>query len=274
MPNLNGKVAIVTGSASGIGEAAAKQLAATGAAVVIADYNAAEGERVAEEIRGQSGRATAQKVDVSNEAEIRATVDCAINEFGRLDILHNNAALTAKFNIDGDVVSMDAANWDAIMGVNLRGVMLGCKHAIPAMMENDSGGIIINTSSGDALTGGYDRTAYSASKAGILSLTRSVATQYGKDGIRCNAILPGLILTPGSKAALSEETLGLLAEGHLTPFAGEPDDIAHMVAFLASDEARFITGQQIPVDGGVLVNSAATGILKHENDKAMTAGGQ
>lgn len=267
MGNLDGKVAIVTGSASGIGEATVKRLARDGASVIIADYNIDAGEKVAKEINAEGRKAVAQKVDVSNESEVKAMVDRAINEFGKLDILHNNAAATGSYDVDGDVVNMEVKNWDYIFAVNLRGYMLCCKYAIPEMMKNN-GGAVINTSSGDALTGGYDRTAYSASKAGILSLTQSVATQYGKDGIRCNAILPGLVLTPGAEAALSSETLRLLEEGHLTPSAGKPEDIANMVAFLASDEAHFITGQQIPVDGGVLVTSAATGILKHESDKS------
>ncbi|MDH4423808.1 SDR family NAD(P)-dependent oxidoreductase [Bacillus thuringiensis] len=264
--NLDGKVAIVTGAASGIGKATAKRLAKEGAAVVVADYNAEAGEKVAEEIRAEGGKAVAQKVDVSNEVEIKAMVERAINEFGKLNILHNNAAATGNNDIDGDVVHVKTKNWDYIMAVNLRGVMLGCKYAIPEMIKAGDGSII-NTSSGSALSGEYGRTAYAASKAGILALTRSVATQYGKQGIRCNAILPGLVLTPASKGAFTPEMLGLLEEGHLTPFVGEPDDIANMVTFLASDRARFITGQQIPVDGGALITSAATGILKHEIDK-------
>lgn len=266
LANLNGKVAIVTGSASGIGEATVRRLARDGAAVVVADYNIEVATKVADEISAEGGKAVAQKVDISNEEEIKSMVEFTINEFGKLDILHNNAAATGSFNVDGDVINMEVENWDHIMAVNLRGTMLGCKYAIPEMIKSGSG-VIINTSSGDAISGGYDRTAYSASKAGMLSLTQSVATQYGKQGIRCNAILPGLILTSGSRNALSAETLELLEEGHLTPFAGEPDDIANMVAFLSSDEARFITGQQIPVDGGVLVTSAATGILMHEINK-------
>lgn len=266
LANLDGKVAIVTGSASGIGKATVKKLAQDGASVVIADYNIEAGEKIAQEISSEGKKAVAQKVDVSNESEVKAMVDRAIDEFGKLDILHNNAAATGSYDVDGDVINMEVKNWDFIMSVNLRGYMLGCKYAIPAMMKN-GGGAVINTSSGDALSGSYDRTAYSASKAGILSLTQSVATQYGKQRIRCNAILPGLVLTPGARNALSPETLGLLEEGHLTPSAGEPQDIANMVAFLASDDAHFITGQQIPVDGGVLVTSAATGILMHESDK-------
>src|SRR5690625_386016 len=266
LANLNGKVAIVTGSASGIGEATVRRLARDGAAVVVADYNIEVATKVADEISAEGGKAVAQKVDISNEEEIKSMVEFTINEFGKLDILHNNAAATGSFNVDGDVINMEVENWDHIMAVNLRGTMLGCKYAIPEMIKSGSG-VIINTSSGDAISGGYDRTAYSASKAGMLSLTQSVATQYGKQGIRCNAILPGLILTSGSRNALSAETLELLERGHLTPFACEPDDIANMVASLSSDEARFITGQQIPVDGGVLVTSAATGILMHEINK-------
>lgn len=141
------------------------------------------------------------------------------------------------------------------MAINLRGPMLGSKYAIPEMIKN-GGGSIINTSSGNAKIGDYERTAYSASKAGLLSLIRSIATQYGKQGIRCNSILPGLILTPATKYRFSDELLNVLEEGPLPPYVGEPDDIAAL-----------ITGQEINCDGGVLVRSAAIGVMKHLEDQ-------
>ena len=252
---LAGRSAIVTGGASGIGRATALRLAAEGAAVVVADLRESGAAAVAAEIEGRGGRALARACDVSQEEAIEAVVAAAVEHFGGLDLLHNNAALSdpAVMSGDGPFAEMDRDLWDQILAVNLTGPMLGCKHAIPRLLER-GGGVIVNTSSASGLTGDVVRSAYGASKAGLDSLTRYVATQYGKQGIRCNAIAPGVISTPALEANVPSEQIAVYERSHLTPRLGRPEDIAAAVAFLASDDAAFITGQTLSVDGGLLAH--------------------
>lgn len=264
MKKLEGKVAIVTGGASGIGLGAVHRLAEDGAAVAVADVNAEGAQQVADEINKNGGKAIAITVDVAKEEEVKAMIDKTVEAFGRLDILHNNAAW-GPMN-DKGIPEMDVDMWDAVMGINLRGPMMGCKYAIPEMRKV-GGGSIINTASANGKVGDYERTAYSASKAGLMSLTRSVATQHGKEGIRCNTVLPGLIVTPATRRKFSTELMELMEEGNLTPYVGGPEDIAALVSFLASEESRYITGQEINCDGGVLVRAGAGAIMKHVRDK-------
>lgn len=250
---LTGKVAIVTGAASGIGRATAALLAKEGASVVVADLDEAGAKRVAHEICAAGSRAVGFGVDVSDEAGVRAMVDAAVEAFGGLDILHNNAAAigAASPGVDVDVARIDVEVWDRTMAVNLRGVMLGCKHAIPRMLER-GGGAIVNTSSGSAQRGDLTIPSYAVSKGGVDTLTLYVAAQYGKRGIRCNAIAPGLILTHPVENFGGERYVRMLEEHHLTPRVGRPEDIAQAVLFLVSDAAGFITGQILNVDGGIL----------------------
>ncbi len=252
---LAGRVAIVTGGGSGIGRASALALGREGAAVLVADLSPESAERVAAELRARGGRARAHAVDVADEASVAAMVAAAAQHFGGLDVLHNNAAATdwSVLGADGELASLDVAIWEKTLAVNLRGPMLGCKHAIPRMLAR-GGGAIINTSSASGLTGDLVRTAYGVSKAGLDGLTRYVATQYGKRGIRCNAIAPGVIETPALRQNVPAEQIALFERHHLTPRLGTPEDIAAAVVFLASDDAAFITGQVISVDGGLLAH--------------------
>ena len=252
---LEGRAAIVTGAASGIGRATAAALARAGASVLIADLRGDGAEAVAQEIQAQGGRAHAQQVDVAEEASVAAMVEAACTHFGRLDILHNNAADSdpALQSRDRELVDMETEVWDRALRVNLRGPMLGCKHAIPKMLEQ-GGGAIVNTSSAASLVGDLARPAYGASKAGLDALTRYVATQYGKRGIRCNSIAPGVIETPALAANVPAEQIAIYARSHLTTRLGSPDDIARAVVFLASTDAAFITGQTLCVDGGMLAH--------------------
>lgn len=258
MNRLNDKAAIVTGAASGIGRVSAMALAQAGARVAVADIDAAGAETVAAEIVAAGGDARAVTVDLSQEDSVRAMVEAAVGAFGTVDILHNNAALTAPDVIsrDMDIVNMDTAIWDRVMAVNLRGAMLGCKHALPHMLKRGAGAII-NTSSVSGLAGDLALPAYGASKAGLNLLTQYVATQYGKQGVRCNAIAPGVIETPALARKISDEQRERYLAHHLTPRLGRPEDIAHTVVFLASDEAAYITGQIIAVDGGLMSHHPA-----------------
>jgi len=252
---LSGKVAIVTGAAAGIGRASTLALAEAGAAVVVADLNHAGADKVAAEIKAKGGQAIGVQTDVAKEDDIRAMIGAAASHFGGVDILHNNAAASGPEFIqhDIDIINMDAGLWDAVMAVNLRGPMLGCKHAIPLMLKR-GGGCIINTSSASGLGGDLARAAYGTSKGGLNSLTQYVATIHGKQGIRCNAIAPGIMDTPSMRENLSKEHIAIYMRSALTPRLGAPEDVAAMVVFLASPGGSFITGQIISVDGGQLAH--------------------
>ena len=255
MGRVDGKVAIVTGGASGIGRATAALLAREGARVVVADRNLAGARQVAKEIGERGGQALAQWVDIAEESAVEALVAAAVERFGAVHVLHNNAALTdaGQHAADQDLVEMRVEDWDRSMAVNLRGAMLCCKHALPPML-GAGGGSIVNTASNQALSGDLTQFAYAAAKAGLIQLARSVATAYGRRGIRCNGVSPGLIRTPASEAACTPEMMDAIVEHNLVPRAGEPDDMAHAVLFLASDESAFITGQVLCVDGGQLAH--------------------
>jgi NAD(P)-dependent dehydrogenase (short-subunit alcohol dehydrogenase family) len=251
------RVAIVTGGAGGIGRAVSLMLADRGARVVVADIDEVGATRVADEIRAFGGEGAAVRVDLVDEDDVAAMVASTVELFGGVDILDNNAALTSAEVLaqDGTVTDMRIDVWDEMMAVNLRSQMLTCKHAIPHMVRG-GGGAIVNMSSGAALSGDLIRTAYSVSKAGISTFTRFVATQFGRQGVRANAILPGLILTEPVKAHIPPDMLGAYTRSILTPFVGEPDDIARLVCFLVSSESRYITGQSLTIDGGMSVHSA------------------
>ena len=249
---LAGRVAIVTGS-GGIGEACARRLAADGATVIIGDIALEPAQAVARDIVGGGMKADAHQVDIADEQSVRTFIDHVRQTHGRLDVLHNNAADTRKEQMARDmgITEMPVEIWDQAFAVNTRGAMLMTKHAIPLMLEN-GGGSIINTSSGAALRGDLFGPAYAASKAAINCLTLYTATQYGKQGIRCNAISPGLVVTPNVHLSNSREQLDRIEQHKLTPFLGEPEDIAKAVSFLASDESRFMTAQIMVVDGGII----------------------
>lgn len=251
---LAGKIALVIGSATGIGAASAATLAHRGASVLLADIAADVAAQRAAEIRDAGGDADSIACDVRDEAQVAAAVAAAVDRWGGLDIVHNNAAAMHLVPADGPVAQADADHWDDTFDINLRGQMFGCKHAIPAMIDRGSG-CIINTSSASGVLGDLGLTAYGAAKAAIIQLTKAVATQYGRQSIRCNAIIPGLVdVNRAVGTGLSPEKRQLL-EGHqLLPIHAGPQEIADVVAFLASDGARFITGHALVVDGGLTVH--------------------
>ncbi|OMC45603.1 hypothetical protein A5745_14035 [Mycobacterium sp. IS-2888] len=252
MSRLAEKVAIVTGGAGGIGAATAHELARQGAAVAVVDVDEAKAAGVAEEIRRTGARAIALGGDLAQEATAREVVESTVAEFGRIDVLHNNAALTASDFLSRDtaVTEMSLDVWQRSVQVNLGSQLLMCKHAVPEMRRG-GGGSIVNMSSGAALKGDRARLAYGVSKAGVHTLTMYVATSEGKAGVRANTIVPGLILTDAVRAHLSEDVIDRLGRATLTPYLGQPKDVADLVVFLASDASRYITGQMIAIDGGM-----------------------
>ncbi|MDZ7791674.1 MAG: SDR family oxidoreductase [Xanthomonadales bacterium] len=250
------RVAIVTGAGSGLGLASAERLARDGFAVTVADIDTRAAETVVASITDAGGEAVAFTADVAVEADVVSMVAATIDTFGRIDALHNNAGAVGLDTLgrDGDIRDLDVDVWDRTLAVNLRGVMLGTKHAVPRMLAT-GGGAIVNTSSGSGLTGHSTRSAYGASKAGVNMFTQYTATTFGQEGIRCNAVAPGLILTPAARRNLTTGDLDMFTRHTLTGFLGEPEDVAALVSFLVSEEARFITGQVISVDGGALAHS-------------------
>jgi NAD(P)-dependent dehydrogenase (short-subunit alcohol dehydrogenase family) len=264
MARLDSKVAVITGAASGIGRGTALCLAREGAAVVAADLNSQGGERVIGEIAAAGGRAVFQHTDVTSEADIKSAVDRAVKEYGRLDIMFNNAGLVGAV---GPIEAVSAEDWDKTVAVLMRSVFLGIKYAVEPMRKS-GGGSIISTSSVAAFLPGLYGAAYAASKGAVISLTRAAAMQLGRDRIRVNCICPGVISTPiwGAIPGMDDPAILAQALGHAQtiPRVGQPEDIASMVLFLAGDESQWITGQALVVDGGLTVGPnlpalAATG---------------
>jgi NAD(P)-dependent dehydrogenase (short-subunit alcohol dehydrogenase family) len=249
MARLTGKVAIVTGGGGGIGSAVVRRFVAEGAQVVVADVYLQSAQTVADAL---GNAALAVQFDAADPASVEALIETTVAHFGRLDILHNNAAMTdpAKHPFDTDAVTIPIEIWDEIIDINLRGYLLGCKYAIPHMVRG-GGGSIVNTASNSGTAGDLARIAYGSSKGAIITMTKYIATQHGRQNIRCNSVAPGVVLTE----ALDKTAPGLkeIIKRHvLTPEFGTPDDIAALVAFLASDESRYITGENISISGGGL----------------------
>ncbi|WP_311267879.1 SDR family oxidoreductase [Sphingobium sp. WCS2017Hpa-17] len=243
---LDGKVAVITGGAGGIGAATARLMAARGARVAIADIAIDAAKALAGSLPG----AIAVPLDLENEDSIQAMVAAVVDHYKRLDILHNNAALLGPdiAQQDGDIEHMGTALWDRTYAVNVRGTMIACRAALPHLRE--SKGNIVNTVSNLALQGHLIQAAYSSSKAAIIQMTRSIAASHGAQGVRCNAVAPGMTLTPALREAFPPELRQTVEAETLRDRLGEPEDIAEAVAFLASDAARNITGQLLVADGG------------------------
>jgi NAD(P)-dependent dehydrogenase (short-subunit alcohol dehydrogenase family) len=251
MGRLTGRTAIITGAGVGIGAATAHRLASEGAQLVLGDINLAGAEQVAADIRQKGGDAIARRFDLGDADSIKKLIDDTIAHYGKLEVLFNNAADTPPAVLENDLPAMDLPIeiWDRTFHSNARGTFIAIKYALPALIASGSGAII-NTSSGAALLGDVARTAYAASKAAINTLTLYVAAQYGKEGVTCNVVSPGMVPTENSRANQPEMIRAVLRH-HLTPELGYPEDVAATVALLASTEGRFITGQIIRVDGGV-----------------------
>jgi meso-butanediol dehydrogenase / (S,S)-butanediol dehydrogenase / diacetyl reductase len=248
---LENKVCIITGAGSGIGRASALLFAQEGARLAIADKKAASAEKVAGECARKGAQAITIEVDVANAAAVERMIARTLEKFGRLDVLVNNAG----YGITGSVVETDPDAWDALIAVNVRGVFLCSKYAIPAM-KRSGGGAIVNTASVVAAVGIANRAAYCASKGAVAALTRAIAVDHVADGIRCNAVAPGTIDTPYfdeilKKSADPQAVRKALAARQLLGRLGTPDEIAAGILFLASDESRFATGTILTIDGGM-----------------------
>jgi len=252
MSDMTGRVALITGAASGIGLATAKTLAARGALIMVSDINMDAAKAAVTEILDAGGKADCINCNIGSEDEIRAAVAATVDRFGSLDIMHNNAALLSPDALTGDteIADMEADLWDRVMEVNVRGTMLGCKHAVRAMLAAGNGGAIVNTSSMYGMSAFNKMPAYSVSKAAINMITQHVATAYGRKRIRCNAVAPALIKTAASEAVIPKEVTQLHDDAAALPFSGTAQDMANVVAFLASDDSRYITGEVLRVDGG------------------------
>src|SRR5205807_5238514 len=246
---LDGKVALITGGASGMGASMARIFAGEGAKVVVADVLEEEGKKVVADITQANGAAIFRRLDVTSEAEWKATVDATIAEFGKLDILVNDAGLSGSAVED----LFDTATWDRLMAVNARGVFLGMKFAIP-LMKAAGGGSIVNISSISGITGQHHvHVAYNASKGAVRTLTKAAAVQHGADNIRINSVHPGLMPPMrSSKRTADPEVRARMLRQVPMGRAGRVEEVANAVLFLASDEASYITGAELWVDGGYL----------------------
>jgi NAD(P)-dependent dehydrogenase (short-subunit alcohol dehydrogenase family) len=250
MGRLEGKVALITGAASGMGKVAASLFAGEGAEVVVADVTDDAGEAAVKEIEGVGGSAAYVHADVSTASQAESMVRFAVERYGGLHVLYNNAGVFPTD--DGSVTETPEETWDRVMSINLKGVFLGCKYGIPAMLES-GGGSIINVASFVALMGAATaQIAYTASKGGVLSMTREIAVEFARKNIRANALCPGPIETPllaelMSDPARRERRLVHIPIGRL----GQAHEVANAALFLASDESSLVTGATFVVDGGI-----------------------
>lgn len=249
---LDGKVAIVTGAASGIGLATAKLLAEIGASVALIDINESGGKGVTEQIRDAGGKAKFFLCDVTSDSECKKTVDAIYEEFGKINILFNNAGVIRRKN----VVDLEEKDWELIIDVNLKSIYLLSRHVIPIMIKG-GGGSIINNGSGWGIKGGSNAVAYCAAKGGVVNMTRAMAIDHGKDRVRVNCVCPGDVDTPllrGEAKQLGVDEEAFMNEAADRPLnrVGKPQDVARTVLYLASDLSSWVTGTSIIVDGGGL----------------------
>lgn len=244
---LNGKVAIITGAARGIGKATAEKFLKEGASVVICDISQEQVDTAVNELKSISENIAGIKVDVTNRAEVDEMVKFTLEKFGKIDCLVNNAGITA----DNTLLKMSEEEWDRVININLKGVF-NCGQAVAKVMSDQGSGVILNATSVVGLYGNYGQTNYAATKWGVIGMTKTWAKELGKKGIRVNAVAPGFILTPMTEK-MPEKVLDMMKDKAPLKRIGKPEDIANAYAFLASDEASFITGTVLSVDGGIVL---------------------
>lgn len=264
MSDFDGRVAVITGGANGMGERVAHTLAERGAVVVVADRDAERAPLVEKEIRDAGGEAHAYVVDVSVESQVQELMADVASRFGRIDVLDNNAAALELTAEDPDLAALETSVLMGTLAGNVVGPFLCTKYVLPTMLAQ-GGGSIVNMASVSGMLGETSLSAYGISKAAVIQLTRATATQYGKQGVRCNAVAPALVMTRNTTEWMPPEFKDVYLRNSLTPYVGAPQDIAEVVAFLASDASRYMTGHVIPVDGGV---AAASPIVADRRDLA------
>ncbi|MBM3673929.1 MAG: glucose 1-dehydrogenase [Actinobacteria bacterium] len=250
MARLDGKVAIITGGGNGMGRVASTLFGAEGARVMVADFSGAGGRETVEMVEAAGGEAAFVQVDVADDGQVAAMVRATMERFGALHVLYNNAGIFPAD--DGGVTETPEATWERVMDVNLKGVWLGCKHGIPAMLDS-GGGSIVNVASFVALMGAATaQIAYTASKGGVLSMTREIAVEYARRNIRANSLCPGPIATPMLEELMSDPVRKQRRLVHI-PMGrlGQAEELAKAALFLASDDSSFMTGTQLVVDGGI-----------------------
>ncbi len=250
---LDGRVAIVTAGGAGIGAATARRFVQEGASVVIADLSGKRAEEVTAGIKASGGRAVCIKMDAADPEGVQATIKLALDTYGRLDIMFNNAGLAEGAPLD----ECSLESWNRVLAVTLTGTFLGMKYCLPIMRKQGKG-VIINTASISGIGGDYGLSSYNAAKAGVINLTRSAALENAKHNIRVNCVCPGAINTRVAQILSKEradEFRRLQGQAHPIGRMGEPEEIANTVLFLASDEASFITGAAIVVDGGITAHT-------------------
>jgi NAD(P)-dependent dehydrogenase (short-subunit alcohol dehydrogenase family) len=269
---LDGRVAVITGGASGIGRATTLRFLDEGAAVVAADLNEATGKDMLALAAqaGHGGRVRFRRTDVAEEAQVEAAIQLAVSAFGRLDCVFNNAGVAGAF---GPITHVSAEDWDYTFAVLVRGVFLGIKHGARIMKAQGRGGAIINTASVAGLSGGDGPQAYSAAKAAVINLTRAVAVELAPDKIRVNAICPGGILTPLIHRGSPEVLSPFLQQLQPWPEPGQPEHIAGAALFLASDDAQFVTGEALVVDGGLTARGGNAMRILGQGEGFMIAAG-
>ena len=265
MDRFKGKVAIVTGSTSGIGVGFARFFAAEGAKVVICGRREANGQKVVDSIKEAGGEAWYQFMDIAVPESIEKVFADTVEKYGKIDILVNNAANVALK--DGRVDELSLEMWDAVFESNMRGTFYSIKSVLPYMQKNEKGGSIINIGSMASCGGDLGTTAYACAKAGVDMLTKYTALQYGKQNIRCNCVRPGLIVTPENEARVPQVLKDIFTSYIMVNRYGCPEDIGHMCVYLASDESDYFTGQVVTVDGGLNAHVSTVAQFKELNSR-------
>lgn len=255
---LSGKVAYITGAAGGIGLATAEAMAREGASVAIIDMNAEGAAAVADKLRASGAKAVALVVDVSNADAVRDSIERVVAEFGRLDIMHLNAA--TGFAGDTNVVDTGIEVWEKLFRINVMSVVYGVKYGVPKMIESGGGSIVITSSAG-SLAGDINRAAYGSLKATVTALAKYLSVSHGRSGINVNAILPGLVLSPNAAAQFPPTLAAAVAKHQTTDRLTLPSDVANLAVFLASDDAIAIRGQAICIDAGMSAQGGASPTL-------------
>lgn len=253
MNRFEDKIAIVTGAAGGIGEATIRRIISEGGKVVIADYSKERADKLAGELAHSGADVRSIYFSATEVESCKELVDFAMKEYGKVDILINNVGGT-NLKRDLSIEKLDLSYFDEVFHLNLYCMMYLSQQIIP-VMEEHGGGNIVNVASIGGITADATGTLYGTSKAGVINLTRYIATQVGKKNIRCNAVAPGLVLTPAALNNLDEKLRNVFLEQCTTPYLGKPEDIAAAIAFLASEDARYVTGQTIVADGGLTIHN-------------------